>query len=441
MTTWQVLAPSLLLVAAVTGQALFPKQRVAIVLFASSLAVFHASVTGQATSRQVLAAVPWDVLVLLVALGAVSELFRMSRLFERLAVRMVTAGASDPARLVLVVGAVMYVVSGFVNNLTALLLVLPVLLVLLRLIGTSQRHVSWTVGVMLVACNLGGAATPIGDFPAILLLGAGAMDFTSYLVRAVPLTASALVVLGVCIAWFVRPARDVPDNPVTRRITVGVVEALHRNIRVDLRVLVPGAVGLLGMLGAWAFAPARVMPPELVAWLGAPLAVLAARSAGVRALRQAVDVEAALFLFALFVLVVCVQQTGVFDALAQQLLRLPIPPRAQLIVFAMSAGLLTAVFSAGPAMAALLVVARGLTGSVEPNVVYVALALSVCAGSSMFLTAATAGPLAQGMIERAQLRDGDGAPIRFGFVEFLRTGALAFVVIEGVAVAWCLLAP
>jgi hypothetical protein len=75
------------------------------------------------------------------------------------------------------------------------------------------------------------------------------------------------------------------------------------------------------------------------------------------------------------------------------------------------------------------------------DVVYVGLALSVCAGSSCLLTAATAGPLAQALCERADLRDARGEAIRFGFSEFLRVGLLSFVIIEAGALiyaAWVL---
>ncbi|OGQ11757.1 MAG: permease [Deltaproteobacteria bacterium RBG_16_71_12] len=432
--------PALLLCGAMVAQAIVPRRRVAIVLLAAALAVLETTIDGRASMRVLVGGIPWDVLILLVALGALSELFRGSRLFERLAVAVVTRGGANPTRLVLMVAVLMYVASAFVNNLTALLLVMPVLLVLLRLVGTTQRHLTWTVAVMLVACNLGGAATPIGDFPAILLLGAGAMSFNAYLAAAAPLTLLAMAAFLIVVTTLVRPASDVPQSALMSNVTVAVVRALHRNLRVDVRLLLPATGGLALMLATWALVPASTLPPELVAWLGVPLVLLLAGGAGVRAVRAAVDVESTLFLFALFVLVGCVRTTGMFDSMADQLLALPLPPRAQLVVFALAAGLLTGLFSAGPSMAALLVVAQGLAHTLPGEVVYIALALSVCAGSSLFLTAATAGPLAQGMVERALLRAGDGSPIRFGFFEFLKPGALAFVLIEGVAVAWCVLA-
>jgi Na+/H+ antiporter NhaD/arsenite permease-like protein len=193
------------------------------------------------------------------------------------------------------------------------------------------------------------------------------------------------------------------------------------------------------MIVAWmTLPPEKGATPELVCWVGAGAALLAKPALGERLIRRKVDIEATLFLLALFVMVVAVRRSGVFSSIARGLVALPISPLAQLIVFVVAAGLLTALFSAGPSMAALLEVADALVRDHPPNAVYVGLALGVCAGSSLFTTAATSGPLAQALTERADLRDSDGRQLRFGFVEFLPVGILSFVVIEAVAITYCL---
>jgi len=119
--------------------------------------------------------------------------------------------------------------------------------------------------------------------------------------------------------------------------------------------------------------------------------------------------------------------------------RLPLPAAGQLVIFLLLAGVLTGLFSAGPSMAALLDVAEVLAKVFPPTAVYVGLALSVCAGSSLFLTAATSGPMAQMMTERADLRDEHGKQVRFGFFEFLPVGLWGFTIILLVGVAYSLL--
>jgi Na+/H+ antiporter NhaD/arsenite permease-like protein len=209
-------------------------------------------------------------------------------------------------------------------------------------------------------------------------------------------------------------------------------------VRVDRKILLPAASALSAMVLAWVFLPpSRGATPELVCWIGAAAALLARPSLGERLIRRKVDIEATLFLLALFVMVVAVRRSGIFTSIAKALVALPISPMAQLVVFVVAAGLLTGLFSAGPSMAALLEVADALVRVHPPSTVYVGLALGVCAGSSLFTTAATSGPLAQALTERADLRDDAGNKLRFGFVEFLPVGVVAFVVIETIAIGYC----
>jgi Na+/H+ antiporter NhaD/arsenite permease-like protein len=168
-----------ILVVTLVFQARFAAVRMLVVLSGAATACLASGLLGQGGSRELLAEVPWDVLVLLVALGLLSEAFVEARLFAVVDVRAAELSRASPVGIAIVFGTAMYVVSALMNNLTALVLVLPIVLIILRVAGAGQRQVSWTLGPLLVACNLGGAATPIGDFPAILLLGRGSMTFSA----------------------------------------------------------------------------------------------------------------------------------------------------------------------------------------------------------------------------------------------------------------------
>lgn len=443
MTAAQLILAGLLL-AALIAQALAPAARVLIVIAAAGLAGLACLALDTATPKALLAAVPWDVLVILVSLGALSSVLAESRLFDRLAVAATRWSRGDPAKVTVVFAAAMYLVSGVVNNLTALLLVLPIQLALLGLIGVDRRYIAWSLGLVLVACNLGGAATPIGDFPAILLLGGGRMDFSGYLTRAAPATAAIFAVLLLVIMRGVRPARTIPADPLSTRISCAVVEAMHRRVLLRRRLAIPAAIILAAMFAAWTLLPPGLgVGPELVCWLGGAAALAIRPRVGEQILRRRFDAETVLFLLAMFVMVLAVRSSGLFETLARGLVESPLTPGLQLALFLVLAGVATALFSAGPSMAALLEVADVLARQLPGDVVYVGLALSVCAGSSCLLTAATSGPLAQALCERADLRDSHGAPLRFGFFEFLPVGLLCFVLIEAGAlayVAWALYA-
>jgi Na+/H+ antiporter NhaD/arsenite permease-like protein len=245
-----------------------------------------------------------------------------------------------------------------------------------------------------------------------------------------------LTVLLIIVHALVRPARDVAAPTLRRALTVRAVEALHQRITIDWRVLVPALLALLLMLAAWT---ATRAPPHLVAWLGAlvALALVGARARG--AVLRGVDVEATLFLFGLFVLVGAVRESGLFASLATGLAALPIGDELRLLLLIIATGVATGLFSAGPSMAAMMEVAGPLAHTVTPAAVYVGLAFGVCAGSSLLLTAATSGPLAQSLVERAAIVDDQGRRVRFTFQAFLPVGALSFCVILAcglVAAVW-----
>jgi Na+/H+ antiporter NhaD/arsenite permease-like protein len=428
-----------ILLGTLIAQALWASYRLSLVTAGAAMACLVSSLGGVASTRELLAGVPWDVLVMLVALGLLSELLVESRLFGVLALASTRRSRAEPLRVLLLFSLGMYLVSGVVNNLTAILFVLPILLSLFKLLAVSQRYLRWTLGMLLVACNLGGAATPIGDFPAILLLGSGRMEFADYLAAAAPPTAFALLVLLAVVFFVVRPARDLTDGPLQRRLSLAVIAGLYRRVALDRRLFVPAAVAMTAMLLAWLAVPPDVVGPELICWLGVGAAFATAPRLGERLLRTRVELEGALFLLCLFVMVGAVSRSGLFAELARGLTGLPLAPSAQLLVFLLLAAGLTGLFSAGPSMAALLEVAEVLATRLPPTAVYVGLALAVCAGSSLFLTAATSGPMMQIMTEKAGIVDGAGRPLRFGLFEFGPVGGLAFAVILATGCVYALL--
>lgn len=419
-----------LLVGTIVLQAALPGLRLLIVLGGAALTALSCVALKVATVGQLFADVPWDVLVILVALGLYAEQLAHSRLFGLASLRVTRVAGARPVALTVLFAFGTYLVSGVVNNITALLVVLPVLLSVFALIGVTARYTTWTLGVLLVACNLGGAATPIGDFPAVLLLGRGTMTFGAYLKGAVLPTFVAVSLLIALVVLLVRPGRDVPTSALNRRLTLATLDQLYRGVKLDWPTLGPAIAAMALMIAGWLFAPASWgLTPELVCWVGAGVALLARPRAAEALLRAKVDVEAALFLLALFLMVAAVRRTGLFTEVAQSLTRLPLPPNGQVVVFLVVAAVSTGLFSAGPSMAALLEVAEVLSKDHPAEPIYIGLALSVCAGSSLFLTAATSGPLTQSLVERSKLRDVSGQRIRFGFTNFLPVGLLGFTVI------------
>jgi len=436
-------------------QAALPTRRVSIVMIGAVLSTVIVVLSGHSTIHNIYGRIPWDVLLILIGLGLYTSILARSNVFG-VAAAKATKITQGVAWMVLVAfSGIMFIVSAFLNNITAICLMLPVFLVVLQSIGVSQGYLGLFMALILTATNLGGAASPIGDFPAILLISDkdANMTFGKYISAAPPAcTVIMSLVTAAYLLVYMRRHR-IASSPLSRSVSLKVSQLLYRNVSINWKIMVPGTVIFLAMVFLWAFAPLDWnMSPDLVCLAGVTSLMAFAHFVRVSRgsvqdgrrivegiVRHETDIESTLFLGGLFFMVAAAESTGILDTVGTQLLSLSSEPLLCISVLMILTGLSTAVFSAGPAMGAMLPIAKQLAPLYPDGSVYIALALSVCAGSSFLLTAATSGPLTQTIIERFNLTTSDGGPGRFSFWTYLPYGGLSFCIIQISALLWMFL--
>src|SRR5262245_32103071 len=112
-TQAQAILPALLVVTLIL-QAALPSYRLLIVMTGAALSCLATSLLGLGHASQILADVPWDVLVILVGLGLVSEVFVESRIFGVLAMKICRASRADPRRIAIFFAIGMFSHGGLV---------------------------------------------------------------------------------------------------------------------------------------------------------------------------------------------------------------------------------------------------------------------------------------------------------------------------------------
>ncbi len=433
-------------------QAVLPFRRVSIVIIGAVISTIIVVLSGRGTMEDVYRSIHWDVLFILVGLGLYTSILAKSNVFGVTAARATNMTRGVAWLVLSAFSIVMFIVSAFLNNITAICLMLPVFLVVIQSLGVTQGFLGLFMALILTATNLGGAASPIGDFPAILLISDkdAQMNFGKYLAAAAPAcTVIVLLVIGAYLMIYRRYHR-VTSSPLSRAVSLEVSRLLYRNVTINWKIMVPGSLIFTVMLLLWAFAPRSWnMSPDLVCLGGVSALMIfthfirTPRSSERYGLpfaegivRRETDIESLLFLGGLFVLVAAAESTGMLKAIGNQLLKLSSDPLPCIAALMLITGLSTAIFSAGPAMGAMLPIAKQIAPIYPDGTVYIGLALSVCAGSSFFLTAATSGPLTQTIVERFNLTTSDGATGHFGFRTFLPYGALSFSIIQLSALLW-----
>ena len=454
---------AVLVVLTLFAQALAPTfaQRVVLMLVSSGVLAGIALIAGHGgVILDACRAMPHGVLVLIFSLCVFTRILGYSGVFHALSRQMVRMSKGRWQTLALLTAFLMYLLSGVMNNLATMLILLPVILEVLHRLGASTRGAAGLLMVLLPVCNLGGAATPVGDFPALILFGSGEADFGFYLLNA-GIACTILFAIFVSIGlWFQRgrwqqptAARARVDDALAGLLASANQRGGRIRVHVALQVLV-----LIGMMSAWI---ASWATPQLVSLVGVGLSVALFFSFGVRprqlaaldmpwvvhvvdrwipasserplsraALSTMLDALLTVLFFAcLFWLIGVVQGSGLIDQIAAGLTQLSGQSVAlRVVLFLVVTSLVTAFFSAGPGMALSLPLTASLVAvGVPKQALYVATALAVCAGSSLLVFSATSGPVLQRGAEALRLGDSDPR-LSLSPRDYWRIGVIAYVV-------------
>ena len=360
----------------------------------------------------------YNVLVILIAMELFTNLIVETGIMQFLATKLALRSHGNKRAILVLFGAMMFVISAFLNNITAVMVILPVIFVLLKAIDLDKRYTCIFFANLLAISNTGGASSPIGDFPAIVIMTSGITTFSDYLFRAMPIflcTTAALIAF-----WVFRSHQN--ENRDSQELAVGLLSARHKHIKVDKKTLIPLSVILGLMFLAWSFVPQHIFPPEAVAIFGYTIAAGICAVQG-RKIKISIDFKAVLTISAFLFLASIISATGLLGELAVFLQTQVSDPRHLLIALMVITSIVSGLFSAGPAAAAMMPVIVNLcntTLTAHSHWVAIAYAAAICAGSSLFMWSATAGFILSNKVEEAGLEYnwGIGSYLKYGFINY-----------------------
>jgi Na+/H+ antiporter NhaD/arsenite permease-like protein len=363
--------------------------------------------TGKASATAVSAAFPGDVVVILLCLDIFTGLVVLTGALDRVALGVTRWTDGRPAQVTWGFGVMMFFVSAILNNLAAVLALAPIMLAVLRTINADRRATTLILGMTLSVCNIGGASTPIGDFPAILLMASGVVGFTDYLFTAFPLflVTAAIVVASTAylVSWFWDEG-DAKARALTR-LALETSQEAQRFASINWRLLTPICAIFAAMIVAWAIVDPKSWPFHLTAIVGTIAACLAAGPARTHTMLQRYDLSTTASLAVVLAVAALATATGWLHDLSRLLSANVKDPFALLLVIMGVTMLVAGLAQAGPAAAAMLPIvtelANGPLKAYGAPWVYTAFAAAICAGSSLFLWSATSGLLLRDQASKA----------------------------------------
>jgi Na+/H+ antiporter NhaD/arsenite permease-like protein len=303
--------------------------------------------------------------------------------------------------------------SALLNNVTAILLIVPLSIQLSLAIGLNPL----TVGLAeVLASNIGGAATLIGDPPSTIVGSHINLSFGEYLVNMAPVAVICMLALIIInrIQYrkeFSGSAKTISPSLLNKLTT----EAQIVNHPTLYKALLVGAVTFILFFIADNFSN---MPPSVVALSGAALLIAWVRP-DMDDMMHEVDWTTLIFFIGLFVVVWGMEATGVIDWFASMLLRLAGDSlqRATFLVVWVS-GIASAIVDNIPYSVAMLPVVDLLTASIpgaaENGILYWALILGADFGGNATYLGSAPNIVAIGLLAQAGYR------VTFG--RFMRDG-------------------
>jgi Na+/H+ antiporter NhaD/arsenite permease-like protein len=156
--------------------------------------------------------VDFNTIGLLLGMMIIVAILGETGVFNWVAVKAAELSNGNPWRLMVILCTFTALVSAFVDNVTVILLMVPVTLTIFRFLNRSPFP--YVIGQTMCS-NVGGASTLIGDPPNIIIGSAANIDFTSFILGMGPTIAitfvSSLFILRFLFATELKTKFDVKE--------------------------------------------------------------------------------------------------------------------------------------------------------------------------------------------------------------------------------------
>jgi len=372
-----------------------------------ALAAAGVVVLGQAIDQEAaIDAIDWNTLGLLAGMMIMVRLTEPTGVYTWLAIKAGQLSRGRPPLVVLALTGTTALLSAFLDNLTTVLLMVPLTFLLADALDIDPIPL---IVAEVIVSNIGGTATLIGDPPNILIAGATGLSFTAFITNLAPI---CVVVFAVVTAGLYAAFRHRLQVAPEARARVMDLDA-SRSIE-DMDELKRTVPVLVGTILAFFAHQALGLEPATVALAGATVMLFLSRQP-VDAALSGIEWPTLFFFVGLFVLVGSLEETGAIDKVAEGIGNVTAGNRdAELLGIAWASALGSAVVDNIPFTAAMIPVVDSLEPASGDSAYWWALSLGACFGGNATLIAAAANVAAAGMAARA------GTPI--GFMFFLRVG-------------------
>jgi Na+/H+ antiporter NhaD/arsenite permease-like protein len=252
-------------------------------------------------------AIDFNTIGLLLGMMIIVAILAESGVFQWVGIKATKMSRGNLGKLMLILCTFTAVVSMFIDNVTTILLMIPVTVSVFRTFRISPIPF---ILAQALASNIGGTATLIGDPPNIMIGSAANIDFNSFIIHLGPTVAVTFCVSLVLFKVFFRKDLKAAVSNLEQIMAQDESKFLK-----DKKLLKKSAIVLLGVIFMFGFHGALHIEVSVIA-LGGAAVLLAITKVSPEKVLHEVDWTTLMFFTGLFIVVGAAEHAGLINLLS-----------------------------------------------------------------------------------------------------------------------------
>ena len=380
--------------------------------------------TGVLTVESGFSYVDINTIGVLIGMMLFVAIVKNSGIFEYIAIKAAKIAKGRPWPLMLLLCIITAVLSGFLDNVTTVLLIGPMTLAITNMLKTSPVPFFIT---QIMSSNIGGTATLIGDPPNIMIGSAAGLSFLDFVANTGLAVVFVLAAMLVCFYFIYGRKLHVEAEAMAEVLQLDENKTIK-----DRPLLIKSVVMIVIVVFAFIFHSQLHLESSTVALTAAGIMLLIGRQDVEEAI-AGVEWSTLIFFTGLFIVVGGLQETGVIQIVANTLVDMTAGHMTLTILLILwVSAIISAFLDNIPLVATLIPLILTMESSgVDVAPLWWAVSLGACLGGNGTLIGASANVVLSGISNR------HGFPITFA--SYFKVGFPLMLLSVGICTIYMLL--
>lgn len=349
---------------------------------------------------------------------------KCSGLFEYISIKTAKLAKGNPWRIMLSFTLVTAVLSAFLDNVTTVLLIGPMVISICKILQLNPVPFLMT---QILASNIGGTATLIGDPPNIMIGSEAKLSFMDFLMNTAP---AVIVIMAVYlfVIWLIYGRKMKPNEAAVMQIML----LDEKRTIIDKALMHKSVIMIISVATAFLFHSMLGLESSVIALSAAAIMLIIGKQ-NIDEIIAEVEWSTIIFFTGLFIIVGALKETGVIKQLADNLIAVASgEPLLMIILLLWSSALLSSFLDNIPFVATLIPLILAMQShGVDVSELWWAISLGACLGGNGTLIGASANVVLSGISEK------HGYPITFK--QFLKLGMPIMIISVLISTAYLMI--